>query len=80
MQIEVARSSSRLDPAAHIECVDFIRAAIASNDRQTAIDIKNVLAEVCDSGYADLSAIWRDLTATEQQQFQSLLAPPPPKN
>jgi hypothetical protein len=69
--------SPKLDPAAHIECLEFIRAAIASNDRQTALDIKNVLVEVCQNGYADRAAIWRDLTATEQQQFQTLLAPPP---
>jgi len=69
--------SPKLDPAAHIECLEFIRAAIASNDRQTALDIKNVLAEVCDSGYADRTKIWAELTLIEQQQFQSLLAPPP---
>jgi hypothetical protein len=33
------------------------------------------LKEVCTEGHADLSAIWRDLTATERQQFQTLLAP-----
>ncbi len=69
--------SPKLDPAAHIECLEFIRAAIAEADRQTALDIKNVLAEVCDSGYADRAAIWAELTPIEQQQFQSLLAPPP---
>ncbi len=75
-----SRSSAQLDPATHLECLEFIRAAIVEADRQTAQDIKNVLAEVCNSGYADRAAIWRDLTATEQQQFQSLLAPPPPEN
>jgi hypothetical protein len=80
MQVESSRSPSHLDPATHAECLDFIRAAIASNDQQTAQDIKNVLAEVCDSGYADRVAIWAELTPIEQQQFQILLAPPPPKN
>jgi hypothetical protein len=32
---------------------------------------------VCDPGYADRAAIWADLTLIEQQQFQTLLAPPP---
>ena len=66
-----------LDAATPIECLEFIRAAIASNDRQTALDIKNVLAEVCQKGYADRAAIWSDLTETEKQQFQKLLGPPP---
>jgi len=72
-----SRSSSRLNPATHVECLEFIRAAIVEADRQTAQDIKNVLAEVCNSGYADRAAIWAELTPIEQQQFQSLLAPPP---
>jgi len=69
--------SPKLNPAAHIECLEFIRAAIASNDRQTALDIKNVLVEVCQNGYADRVAIWTELTPIEQQQFQKLLTPPP---
>jgi len=68
-----ARSSSPLDPATHVECLEFIRAALASNDRQTAIDIKNVVAEVCQNGYADRVAIWADLTPTEQTQYKELL-------
>ena len=72
-----SRSSSRLNPATYVECLEFIRAAIVEADRQTAQDIKNVLAEVCNSGYADRAAIWAELTPIEQQQFQSLLAPPP---
>jgi hypothetical protein len=59
------------------ECLQYLRSAIASNDRQTAIDIKNVLADVCQRGHADRAAIWADLTQTEQQQFQELLGPPP---
>ena len=62
-----------LDHDTHLECLEFIRAAISEGDRQTALDIKNVLAEVCQNGYADRVAIWADLTPTEQQQFQSLL-------
>jgi hypothetical protein len=72
-----ARSPVQLDPAAHDECLEFIRVALASNDRTTALDIKNVLAEVCQNGHADRAAIWADLTETEQQQFQELLGPPP---
>lgn len=66
-----------LDPATHAECLEFIRAAIASNDRQTARDIASVLKECYQRGYVDRAAIWADLTQTEQQQFQELLGPPP---
>ena len=62
---------------AEAECAEFIRSAIASNDRQTALDIKNVLAEVCQNGHADRATIWAALTPIEQQQFQELLGPPP---
>ena len=41
------------------------------------IDIKKVLAEVCQNGYADRDAIWAALTPTEQHQFKELLAPSP---
>ena len=67
----------QIDPATHAECLEFIRAAIASNDRQTALDIKNVLADVCQRGYVDRAAIWAALSETEQQQFQELLGPSP---
>ena len=73
-----ARSpAAQLDPATHTECLEFIRAAIASNDQQTALDIKNVLAEVCQNGHADRAEIWAALTQIEQQQFQKLLGPLP---
>ena len=64
-----------LDPACHAECLELIRVAIAEAFRTTAHEITAVLKEVCTEGQADLSAIWRDLTATERQQFQTLLAP-----
>lgn len=72
-----ARSPVQLDPATHLDCLELIRAAIAKADRQTALDIKNVLADVCQRGHADRAAIWAALTQTEQQQFQELLGPPP---
>jgi hypothetical protein len=72
-----AESRVQTDPATHEECLNFIRAAIVEADRQTAQDIKNVLAEVCNSGYADRAPIWVALSETEQQQFQELLVPPP---
>lgn len=50
-----------LDPDTQSECVVFIFSAIATADRQIALDIKNVLAEVCDSGYTDRTAIWTEL-------------------
>ena len=64
-----------LDPACHAECLEFIRVAIAEAFRTTALEITAFLKEVCTEGQADLSAIWRDLTATERQQVQTLLAP-----
>lgn len=69
--------ATQTDPDTHAECLGFIRTAIASNDRQTALDIKNVLADVCQRGHADRSQIWAELTPIERQQFQELLAPPP---
>jgi|GEM_PF-912069 len=75
--VQAIRSPSPIDPAAHNECLEFIRLAIAEADRQTAHDVAKILKDVCDPGYADRAAIWADLTPIEQQQFQTLLAPPP---
>jgi hypothetical protein len=36
-----------LDPRAHAECLEFIRAAIAQGDAETARDVASVLKEVC---------------------------------
>jgi len=66
-----------LDIATHLECLEFVRSAIAENDREFATQIAAVLKEVCQRGYADRTKIWAELTLIEQQQFQSLLAPPP---
>jgi hypothetical protein len=72
-----ARSRVQTDPAAHDECLEFIRVALASNDREVAQDVAAILKEVCQNGHADRAAIWADLTPIEQQQFQELLGPPP---
>jgi hypothetical protein len=64
-----------LDAATHIECLGFIRATIAEADRTTAHHTAGILKDVCQRGYADRAAIWRDLTYTEKQQFQELLIP-----
>lgn len=72
-----AQSPVQLDPAAHDECLEFIRVALASNDREVAQDVAAILKEVCQNGHADRAAIWADLTPIEQQQFQELLGPPP---
>ena len=53
-----------------------MRSAIAEADRTTAHQIAAVLKEVCQNGYTDRVAIWADLTYSERQQFQTLLAPP----
>jgi hypothetical protein len=70
---ELAPSPAFLDPATHAECLEFIRAAIAENCPQTARDIKSVVTEVCENGYADRAAIWVELTPSEQAQFKELL-------
>lgn len=67
-----------LAPACHAECLEFIRVAIAEADRQTALDIKNVVAEVCANGYADHAAIWQSLSPSEQAAFTALLKEPEP--
>ena len=66
-----------LDPRAHTECLEFIRAAIATDDPQTAREVASVVKEVYQSGHANRTQIWADLTPIERQQFQSLLVPPP---
>ena len=65
------------DLATHTECLDFTRFAIAEADRKTARDIAGIVKDCCERGYADRAAIWAELTPIEQQQFQSLLTPPP---
>lgn len=65
--------ATKLDPATHLECLQYIRSAIASADRPTAQAIATVLKEVCQNGYADRKKIWADLTDTEQQNFKELL-------
>ena len=72
-----SRSPSLLDLATHAECLGFIRAAIAGNDRTTAQDIAGVLKDCCNRGYLDRAAIWKSLTESEQNQYRQLLAPPP---
>lgn len=64
-----------LDAATHIECLGFIRAAIAENDRQTAHHVAVILKDCYQNGYLDRTAIWAALTLIEQQQFQALLVP-----
>jgi hypothetical protein len=68
-----AQSPAQLDLATHAECLEFIRAAITENCPETARDIKNVVAEVCENGYADRAKVWADLTPTEQTQYKELL-------
>ena len=70
------RSPAQLDPATHAECLEFIRAALTAADRQTAQDVAGILKDCYQRGYVDRTKIWADLTQTEQQQFQELLAPP----
>ena len=69
------RSPVQLDPATHAECLEFVRAALTSNDRQTAHHIAGILKDCYQRGYVDRAGIWAALTQTEQQQFQALLVP-----
>ena len=58
------------------ELVEFIRLAVASEDRITAKDIQNVLREVCnDTSKADRLRVWGALSAIEQEAFKNLLKP-----
>jgi hypothetical protein len=63
-----------LDPQAHAECLEFIRAAIASSDPETACYVASVLKEVCVNGHADRNAIWADLSPGEREQFRLLVS------
>ncbi|MEG4583500.1 hypothetical protein QUA71_28420 [Microcoleus sp. MON1_C5] len=54
-----------------------MRSAIAEADRTTTHQITAVFKDCCQNEYADRAAIWAELTRIEQQQFQSLLIPPP---
>jgi hypothetical protein len=75
--VQAIRSRIQTDPATHLECLEFIRAAIAKNDHEFAQQIAAILKDVCQRGHADRAAIWSDLTYSERQQFQELLASPP---
>lgn len=77
VSVQAVRSPVQLDPAVHDECLEFIRVALASNDREVAQDVAAILKEVCQNGHADRGAIWADLTPIEQQQFPELLGQPP---
>lgn len=65
--------SPTIDTATHAECLQFIRCAIASADRQTAQDIAAILKDCCENGHVDRTAIWRDLTPSEQVGYRELL-------
>jgi hypothetical protein len=77
VSVQAVRSPVQIDPATHLECLEFIRAAISEADREFAQQIAAILKDVCQRGYADRAAIWSELTDIERQQFQELLGPPP---
>lgn len=70
-----SRSPVQLDPATHLECLEFIRAVLTTADRQTAQDVAGILKDCYQRGYVDRAEIWAALSDTEQQQFQALLVP-----
>ena len=57
---EQVTPSNRTSSESRCTIGDESRLAIASGDREFALDIKNVLAEVCQRGYADRAAIWNE--------------------
>ena len=71
------KPTTQLNSATHTECLEFVRSAIATADRQTAHHIAAVLKDCCQQGYTDRAGIWAALSDAEQQQFQELLGPPP---
>lgn len=71
------RTIAQLDPATHAECLEFVRSAISTADRDFAQQIAAILKDCCQRGYIDRAGIWAALTPTEQQQFQELLGPLP---
>ena len=77
VSVQAVRSPVQIDPATHLECLEFIRAAMDEADREFAQQIAAILKDVCQRGYADRVAIWSELTDIERQQFQELLGPPP---
>ncbi|MEG4989805.1 DUF3854 domain-containing protein [Microcoleus sp. BR0-C5] len=66
-------SEVMLDPQAHQECLEFIRAAIAQGDAKFAQQVAVIVKEVCEHGHANREAIWAELSEVERQQFRSLL-------
>jgi len=45
--VQAIRSRIQTDPATHLECLEFIRAAIAKNDHEFAQQIAAILKDVC---------------------------------
>ncbi|MEG4006279.1 hypothetical protein QUA41_11135 [Microcoleus sp. Pol11C1] len=62
LKIGLDGGSISIDQATQGECFAFVRLAIAAVDRLPAIDLQNVLADVCQPGYAHRAAIWNELT------------------
>jgi hypothetical protein len=57
------------------ELVNFVRVAIAENDRELAQNIQSILKEVCGAGAVDRKQVWNALTPEEQTALTALLKP-----
>ena len=55
------------------ELVEFIRAAIAEDDREFAKNIQAIITEVCTLGAVDRKLVWAALTPEEQTALSALL-------
>jgi hypothetical protein len=64
-----------LDTALNEELVNFVRVAIAENDRELAQNILSILKEVCGAGAVDRKQVWNALTPEEQTALTALLKP-----
>jgi hypothetical protein len=57
------------------ELVNFVRVAIAENDREFAQNIQSILKDVCGAGAVDRKQVWNALTPEEQTALTALLKP-----
>lgn len=59
-----------LEPQAHAECLEFVRAAIASGNPEFVSQIATIVRDCCQRGYTNKQQILDDLTPTEQKQWK----------
>lgn len=57
-----------LEPQTHAECLEFVRAAIASGNPEVVSQITAIVRDCDHRGYTNKQQILDDLTPTEQKQ------------